>query len=36
MYIFIYKYICNHKNNVLSHLSPQWICGNTLGHIIYG
>ena len=23
LYIFIYKYICNHKNNVLSHFSPQ-------------
>ena len=27
-------YIYNHKNNVLSRLSPQWLCGNsfTLAH----
>ena len=24
----IYIYICNHKNNVPSRLSPQWPCGN--------
>ena len=31
MYILIYIYniyICNHENNVLSRLSPQWLCGN--------
>ena len=21
-------YLCNHENNVLSWLSPQWVCGN--------
>ena len=30
MYIYImYIYICNHENNVLSRLSPQWLCGNS-------
>ena len=27
-YIYIY-YICNHENNMLSQLSPQWLCGNS-------
>ena len=22
-------YICNHGNDVLSRLSPQWLCGKT-------
>ena len=29
MYIYVYKYICYHENNVLSRLSPQWLCGNS-------
>ena len=30
-------YICNHENNVPSHLSPQWLCANscTWGHMMY-
>ena len=27
-HIYIYK--CNHKENVPSQLSPQWLCGNTM------
>ena len=23
------QYTCNHQNNVLSQLSPQWFCGNS-------
>ena len=29
IYIYIYIHICNHENNVLSRLSPQWLCGNS-------
>ena len=33
LYIYIYIYTCinigNHKNNVPSWLSPQWLCGNS-------
>ena len=25
----IMKKSCNHENNVPSHLSPQWLCGNS-------
>ena len=28
LYIY-YIYICNHENNALSQLSPQWLCGNS-------
>ena len=28
MYIYVI-YICDHENNVLSQLSPQWLCGNS-------
>ena len=24
----MYGYICYHENNVLSRLSPQWLCGD--------
>ena len=29
IHIHIHTYICNHENNVLSRLSPQWVCGNS-------
>ena len=33
-------YICNHKNNVPSWLSPHWLCGNSCtwahNHMMYG
>ena len=29
IYIYINKYICNHKNSVPSWLSPQWLCSNS-------
>ena len=41
IYIYIYNihisemgtiYICNHKNDVPSHLSPQWLCGKSWAH----
>ena len=25
VYIYIYIYICNHENNALSWLTPQWL-----------
>ena len=28
-FTYTYIYICNHENNMLSRLSPQWLCDNS-------